>query len=63
MLISPPPLQVRLQTQNGQYRNAVDCLIKTLKHERVSGLYKGVASPLLGVGLWYGECRVRLLTS
>lgn len=49
-------LKVRLQTQGGSaaapatllYRNTWDCLVKTLKWEGIGGLYKGVASPLVG---------------
>jgi solute carrier family 25 carnitine/acylcarnitine transporter 20/29 len=44
-------LKVRLQTQptvNPIYNGLVDCFKKTIKWEGVSGLYKGVSSPLIG---------------
>ena len=45
---------MRLQTQspgpNGKlpYSSAVNCFFKTLRNEGPRGLYKGLASPLLG---------------
>lgn len=53
---------MRLQTQNAGgyvYRGAIDCLAKTVRHERIAGLYKGVASPILGIGL----CNAILFTA
>jgi len=49
-------IKVRLQTQGHTaqrhqqllYRNTWDCFVKTLKWEGIGGLYKGVASPLIG---------------
>ena len=44
-------LKVRLQTQPNDkpiYNGFVDCFKKTIKWEGVSGLYKGVQSPLIG---------------
>ena len=44
-------LKVRLQTQPMDkpiYNGVVDCVKKTIKWEGVSGLYKGVQSPLIG---------------
>jgi solute carrier family 25 carnitine/acylcarnitine transporter 20/29 len=44
-------LKVRLQTQssvNPLYSGMVDCLKKTIAQEGLGGLYKGVASPLIG---------------
>ena len=44
-------LKVRLQTQSATkpiYSGVVDCLVKTVRWEGVGGLYKGVASPLVG---------------
>lgn len=44
-------LKVRLQTQpidKPIYSGVVDCFQKTIKWEGVSGLYKGVSSPLVG---------------
>lgn len=43
--------KVRLQTQPAAsplYSGAIDCVKKTLQWEGVRGLYKGVASPLMG---------------
>ncbi|KAI9097242.1 mitochondrial carrier domain-containing protein [Phlyctochytrium arcticum] len=46
-------LKVRLQTQGPQhqYANALDCLKQTVRNEGVLALYKGVVSPLMGVGV------------
>ncbi|KAF8961776.1 hypothetical protein BGZ46_001296 [Entomortierella lignicola] len=46
-------LKVRLQTQPNppKYSGAMDCLRVTLKEEGPSGLYKGVTSPLMGIGI------------
>ncbi|KNC99059.1 uncharacterized protein SPPG_06008 [Spizellomyces punctatus DAOM BR117] len=46
-------LKVRLQTQgpNPKYANAIDCLKITVREEGALALYKGVTSPLLGVGI------------
>ncbi|KAJ1850895.1 hypothetical protein LPJ73_003236, partial [Coemansia sp. RSA 2703] len=43
-------LAVRMQTQGGAvFRGPVDCLVKTVRSEGVAGLYKGMASPLVGI--------------
>lgn len=45
-------VKVRLQTQdfrNPQYRGTMDCFAKIVKRESVSGLYKGMSSPMAGV--------------
>lgn len=40
---------MRLQSQtSGQYKNAIDAFVKTVKLDGVLGLYKGMASPLIG---------------
>ncbi|KAG0007467.1 hypothetical protein BGZ80_004633, partial [Entomortierella chlamydospora] len=46
-------LKVRLQTQPNppKYSGAMDCLRVTLKEEGPFGLYKGVTSPLMGIGI------------
>ncbi|KAF9178286.1 hypothetical protein BGZ50_007845 [Haplosporangium sp. Z 11] len=46
-------LKVRLQTQPNppKYSGAMDCLRVTLKEEGPAGLYKGVTSPLMGIGI------------
>lgn len=43
-------LRVRMQTQAGHrdFRGPLDCLFKTVRGEGLLGLYKGMASPLLG---------------
>ncbi|CAG8502026.1 924_t:CDS:2 [Paraglomus occultum] len=45
-------IKVRLQTQPNPplYNNATDCLKKTIAKEGIRGLYKGVTSPLMGIG-------------
>lgn len=46
-------LKVRLQTQPDppKYRNAFDCFKTIVREEGFRGLYKGVNSPLMGVGV------------
>ncbi|ORZ00003.1 mitochondrial carrier domain-containing protein, partial [Lobosporangium transversale] len=46
-------LKVRLQTQPNppKYKGAMDCLRMTIKEEGPLGLYKGVTSPLMGIGI------------
>ncbi|KAJ2194455.1 hypothetical protein IW139_004639 [Coemansia sp. RSA 353] len=42
--------QVRMQVEKaGMFKGPVDCLLKTVKNEGVLGLYKGMASPLVGI--------------
>ncbi|KAL0076048.1 mitochondrial carrier domain-containing protein [Phycomyces blakesleeanus] len=45
-------LKVRLQTQPSPpiYKNAMDCFRSLVKQEGPKGLYRGVASPLAGIG-------------
>ncbi|KAJ2771266.1 hypothetical protein IWQ57_002291 [Coemansia nantahalensis] len=45
-------IKVRMQTQPSPpiYRGGMDCLRATLKGEGAAGLYKGVTSPLAGIG-------------
>ncbi|KAN0021974.1 hypothetical protein ACTFIU_004123 [Dictyostelium citrinum] len=47
-------IKVRLQTQpvgNPIYSGTMDCLKKTIAQEGFAGLYKGVASPLVGLSI------------
>ncbi|CAO3677808.1 unnamed protein product [Rhizopus stolonifer] len=46
-------LKVRLQTQPSPpiYKNAIDCFRKLVQSDGPKGLYRGVASPLAGIGL------------
>ncbi|KAI8338200.1 mitochondrial carrier domain-containing protein [Chlamydoabsidia padenii] len=46
-------LKVRLQTQPSPpiYKNAMDCFNQLVKSEGPKGLYRGVVSPLAGIGL------------
>lgn len=44
-------VKVRIQSQNLSnplYKNALDCFVKTVRHEGPLALYKGMATPLLG---------------
>ncbi|KAJ2080614.1 hypothetical protein H4R24_002935 [Coemansia sp. RSA 988] len=45
-------IKVRMQTQPSPpiYKSSMDCLRATIKGEGASGLYKGVTSPLAGIG-------------
>lgn len=47
-------VKVRLQSQAGpnpKYNGTVNCFLTIIREEKVTGLYKGMASPLVGVGL------------
>lgn len=44
-------IKVRLQTQavgDARYAGTLDCFVQTVRHEGFRGLYKGLASPLVG---------------
>lgn len=47
-------VKVRLQT-NKNYKNTVDCFVKTLNGEGVAGFYKGMAFPLASAAV-YNAC-------
>ncbi|PSN47134.1 hypothetical protein C0J52_17458 [Blattella germanica] len=54
LISSPGVLEVRLQTQDfhrPQYKGSLDCFVKIVQKESVSGLYKGMSSPMAGVAL------------
>jgi solute carrier family 25 carnitine/acylcarnitine transporter 20/29 len=42
-------VKVRLQTTN-EYRGALDCATRILKHEGAAAFYKGTLTPLIGIG-------------
>ncbi|KAI9205110.1 mitochondrial carrier domain-containing protein [Polychytrium aggregatum] len=47
-------IKVRLQSQaisGHRYRNLMDCFATIIKEEKISGLYKGMSSPLFGVAV------------
>ncbi|KAI8818299.1 mitochondrial carrier domain-containing protein [Fimicolochytrium jonesii] len=55
-LIKTPPIthRVRLQSQHEtgkRYRGTVHCMTSIVREERFRGLYKGMASPLVGVAV------------
>lgn len=42
-------IKVRLQTtEKAQFKGPLECLLKTVRHEGVRGLYKGATPPLVG---------------
>lgn len=42
-------IKVRMQTsQNSQFNGPLDCLMKTVRNEGFSGVYKGATPPLIG---------------
>ena len=42
-------IKVRLQTsEKVQFKGPLDCLLQTMRHEGVRGLYKGATPPLVG---------------
>lgn len=55
-------IKVRLQTQNVKagetplYRGTFDCAKKTVQSEGFRGLYKGMATPLIGISPIYAIC-------
>ncbi|KAL1920624.1 uncharacterized protein VTP21DRAFT_1001 [Calcarisporiella thermophila] len=42
--------RLQIQGKGGHFKGPLDCFMKTLKYEGVRGLYKGMASPLVGIG-------------
>jgi len=42
-------VKVRLQTTEGLYKNTFDCFAQTVKKDGIFGLYRGMATPLIGV--------------
>ncbi|EEB15076.1 mitochondrial carnitine/acylcarnitine carrier protein CACL, putative [Pediculus humanus corporis] len=47
-------IKIRIQTQdykNPQYRGTIHCFKKVIEKESLSGLYKGISSPLAGVAV------------
>ncbi len=55
--------QVRLQTQphplpgeKPLFTGTFDCFLKTIRNEGVTGLYKGMLAPLLGVSPIFAIC-------
>ncbi|KAJ2964818.1 hypothetical protein NQZ79_g364 [Umbelopsis isabellina] len=43
-------IKVRLQLDSGRFNGAIDCAVQTIKNEGFFALYKGMASPLVGIG-------------
>ncbi|XP_063001770.1 solute carrier family 25 member 45 isoform X2 [Elgaria multicarinata webbii] len=43
-------VKVRIQTQAG-YRNILDCMVRTYRHETFRGFFKGMSFPLLSVAV------------
>lgn len=49
MYVSFDTIKVRLQTsEKVQFKGPLDCLLQTIRHEGVRGLYKGATPPLVG---------------
>ena len=49
MSVSFDTIKVRLQTsEKVQFKGPLDCLLQTVRHEGVRGLYKGATPPLVG---------------
>ena len=49
MYLSFDTIKVRLQTsEKVQFKGPLDCLLQTVRHEGVRGLYKGATPPLVG---------------
>ncbi|CAG8479606.1 3882_t:CDS:2 [Acaulospora morrowiae] len=44
-------VKVRLQTNGQWYKNAIDCCKSIVRNESFLGLYRGVNSPLMGIGI------------
>lgn len=43
-------IKVRLQLDQGKFKGAWDCTVQTIQKEGFFALYKGMASPLIGIG-------------
>ncbi|CAH1759684.1 8939_t:CDS:2 [Entrophospora sp. SA101] len=43
-------IKVRLQLESTRFKGPMDCLVQTIKNEGFFALYKGMASPLVGIG-------------
>lgn len=43
-------IKVRLQLDQGKFKGAWDCAVQTIQKEGFFALYKGMASPLVGIG-------------
>ncbi|CEP08946.1 hypothetical protein [Parasitella parasitica] len=43
-------IKVRLQLDQGRFKGAWDCTVQTVQKEGFFALYKGMASPLIGIG-------------
>ncbi|CAG8494293.1 15347_t:CDS:2 [Acaulospora morrowiae] len=43
-------IKVRLQIENTKFKGPMDCLMQTVRKEGFLALYKGMASPLVGIG-------------
>ncbi|RCI01099.1 hypothetical protein CU097_013422 [Rhizopus azygosporus] len=43
-------IKVRLQLDHGKFKGAWDCAVQTIQKEGFFALYKGMASPLVGIG-------------
>lgn len=43
-------IKVRLQLDQGKFKGAWDCAVQTVQKEGFFALYKGMASPLIGIG-------------
>lgn len=41
-------IKVRLQARPGHFRGIADCALRTVKHEGMRGLFKGLVPPLVG---------------
>uniref|UniRef100_A0A915ARI7 Mitochondrial carrier protein n=1 Tax=Parascaris univalens TaxID=6257 RepID=A0A915ARI7_PARUN len=52
LLIGHPldTIKARLQTSNN-YKGIVDCFVKTVRHETITGLYKGMLVPFMTSGM------------
>ncbi|KAG2185539.1 hypothetical protein INT44_002332 [Umbelopsis vinacea] len=42
-------VKVRLQTTEGIYKSTFDCFAQTIKKDGITGLYRGMSTPLVGV--------------
>ncbi|CAO3589102.1 unnamed protein product [Absidia cylindrospora] len=43
-------IKVRLQLDHGRFNGAWDCAVQTVKNEGLLALYKGMATPIVGIG-------------
>jgi solute carrier family 25 (mitochondrial carnitine/acylcarnitine transporter), member 20/29 len=50
VIVGHPFDTVKVRMQTGSYTGMTDCIRDTLGKERITGFYRGISSPLFGIG-------------